>query len=62
QDLTPLHLENSCLYIFRRDSFLSEENRIAASRAIFPISGLESVDIDTEDEWDLAAALMERRT
>lgn len=62
QDLAPLHLENSCLYIFRRDPFLSEKNRITTKRAIFPMSGLEAVDIDTEEEWDLAAALMEMRS
>ncbi len=60
QDLRPLHMENSCLYIFRKVPFLSEKNRITAKRAIFPISGLEAVDIDTEEDWDLAAALMAR--
>lgn len=62
QDLAPLHLENSCLYIFRREPFLAEKNRITANRAIFPIAALEAVDIDTEEEWDLAAALVARST
>lgn len=62
QDLPPLHLENSCLYVFRRGPFLSEKNRITTKRAIYPMSGLEAVDIDTEEDWDLAAALMERRS
>ena len=62
QDLPPLHLENSCLYVFRRGPFLLEKNRITVKRAIFPISGLESVDIDTEEEWDVAAALVARRS
>ncbi|MGE2724323.1 cytidylyltransferase domain-containing protein [Mycolicibacterium pulveris] len=62
QDLAPLHLENSCLYIFRRGPFLSEKNRITAKRAIYPVSALEAVDIDTEEDWHLAAALMERRS
>lgn len=62
QDLPPLHLENSCLYVFRKRSFLLERNRITMKRAIFPISGLEAVDIDTEEEWDLAAALMASRS
>ncbi len=60
QDLPPLYLENSCLYIFRREPFLAEQNRITANRAIFPMAALEAVDIDTEEEWELAAALMAR--
>jgi len=62
QDLAPLHLENSCLYIFRRGPFISEKNRVTTKRAIFPISGLEAIDIDTEEEWDVAAALMDRHS
>jgi CMP-N-acetylneuraminic acid synthetase len=62
QDLAPLHLENSCLYVFRRGPFLSERNRVTTKRAMFPMSGLEAIDIDTEEEWALAAALMERRS
>ncbi|ORA68898.1 hypothetical protein BST23_02720 [Mycolicibacterium elephantis] len=59
QDLKPLYLENSCLYIFRRGPFLSERNRITKKRAIYPMSALEAIDIDTEEDWDIAAALME---
>jgi CMP-N-acetylneuraminic acid synthetase len=62
QDLTPLHLENSCLYIFRKAPFLLEGNRITTKRAIFTMSGLEAIDIDTEEEWDFAAALMASRS
>lgn len=58
QDLPPLYLENSCLYLFRRDAFLSEGNRITTKRTIHPMSALEAVDIDVEEEWDLAVALM----
>lgn len=61
QDLAPLHLENSCLYIFSRGPFLLERNRITTKRAIFPVSGLEAIDIDTEEDWDLAAALIGSR-
>lgn len=61
QDLPPLLLENSCLYIFRREAFLEEGNRITKRRAILPMTALEAVDIDVEEEWDLAAALMASR-
>lgn len=62
QDLPPLHLENSCLYVFRKSPFLSERSRITVSRTMFPMSALEAVDIDTEEDWDLAAALMVRHS
>ncbi|MGY4867396.1 acylneuraminate cytidylyltransferase family protein [Mycolicibacterium elephantis] len=62
QDLAPLYLENSCLYIFRRGPFLLERNRITSNRTIYPISALEAIDIDTEEDWELAAALVERRS
>lgn len=62
QDLPPLHMENSCLYIFRKGPFLAERNRITANRAIFSISAMEAVDIDTEEEWNFAAALMARHS
>lgn len=58
QDLPPLYLENSCLYLFKRDAFLAEGNRVTANRMIFPMEDLEAVDIDTEADWAIAAALM----
>jgi CMP-N-acetylneuraminic acid synthetase len=57
QDLPPLYLENSCLYVFKRQAFLEEGNRLTKNRALFPMSSLEALDIDTEEDWDLAAAL-----
>jgi CMP-N-acetylneuraminic acid synthetase len=57
QDLPPLYLENSCVYIFKREAFLAEGNRLTRHRALFPMSALEALDIDTEEDWDLAAAL-----
>jgi CMP-N-acetylneuraminic acid synthetase len=57
QDLPALYLENSCIYVFRRQAFLDEGNRLTKHRALFPMSSLEALDIDTEEDWDLAAAL-----
>ena len=61
QDLPPLYVENSCIYVFKRDAFLAEGNRLTKHRALFPMSSLESLDIDTEEDWDLAAALYANR-
>lgn len=57
QDLEPWFEENSCLYIFNRDSFARTRARIGKMPMMFQTPRLESVDIDTPDDWDLACAV-----
>lgn len=57
QDLEPWFEENSCLYIFSADSFARTNARIGTNAMMFETPGLESVDIDTPDDWDLASAV-----
>ena len=57
QDLEPWFEENSCLYIFTRDSFARTQARIGKQPMMFQTPRLESVDIDTPDDWDLACAV-----
>ena len=54
QDLPPIYEENSNFYIFSRESFEKRHNRIGLEPYPFVMSMLESVDIDTEDEFLLA--------
>ncbi len=55
QDLPPLLEENSCIYIFSYDSFFAnKENRIGRKPHLYPMPKLESLDIDTEDDFHLA--------
>ncbi len=61
QDLSPLLEENSCLYLFTRDVFRQYGHRIGGSPMLFPIDPLEAVDIDEEEDFLLAEALMSRR-
>lgn len=51
QDLEPWYEENSCLYIFSRESFARTKARIGASPAIFETPRMESADIDNASEW-----------
>ena len=51
QDLDPIYEENSCFYIFSKSSFLSSDARIGTKPAIAIIQRLESIDIDTEEDW-----------
>jgi CMP-N-acetylneuraminic acid synthetase len=54
QDLDPLLEENSCLYIFDRETILQRRSRIGEHPLLFRMSPEESVDID--DELDLVIA------
>lgn len=57
QDLDPWFEENSCLYIFSQQSFDSTNARIGLRPLLFETQPLESVDIDTPQDWQLAEAL-----
>jgi len=61
QDLPPLYEENSCLYVFSRDSFKRCGRRIGDRPALVPTDPLESVDIDEEHHFRIAEALMRDR-
>jgi CMP-N-acetylneuraminic acid synthetase len=54
QDLEPLLEENSCIYIFDRETILQQRSRIGRRPLIFPMSPEESIDID--DELDIVIA------
>lgn len=57
QELEPWYEENSCMYLFTKDSFNKTQARIGASPMMFETSKLESVDIDEPQDWQLAEAL-----
>ena len=57
QDLEPWYEENSNLYIFSRDSFAKTNARIGKQPLLHEMDKMEASDIDTPEDWDLAAAL-----
>jgi len=58
QDLDPIYEENSCFYIFSKDSFAkNSNNRIGNKPFYFTINKLESIDIDYYEDLQLARAL-----
>ncbi len=59
QDLAPLFIENSCFFIFTPDLLRARGNRIGARPFMFEMGSLEAVDIDTEEDFSLAAAIAE---
>lgn len=56
QELPILYEENSCLYLFTRESFNKNKKRIGNSPYLYEISGIESLDIDTPYDWEMAEA------
>lgn len=60
QDLEPWFEENSCLYLFDRESFSRTNARIGSRPQMFETPALESVDIDDRDDWFIAEALLQK--
>ncbi len=60
QDLPPVYEENSCMYIFRRETLLKRRNRLGARPLMFEIDAAEAWDIDEELDFDIVDFLMKR--
>ena len=61
QDLPLIYEENSCIYIFSRESFMKNHNRIGKNPFLFPMEKLESVDIDEMEDFVFAEYLMKKK-
>jgi CMP-N-acetylneuraminic acid synthetase len=59
QDLPPVFEENSCVYIFTRQTLLERRNRLGYRPLMFEIDSKEALDID--DELDFLIADFVRR-
>lgn len=54
QDLPPIYEENSCLYLFTRDTLRQQHNRIGVRPMMLEISRREAMDIDEEEDFLIA--------
>ncbi len=55
QDLKPVYVDSSCIYIFSRESFRNAGNhRIGHIPYFFEVDEIESIDIDYEKDFSLA--------
>ncbi|MBW1765266.1 MAG: acylneuraminate cytidylyltransferase family protein [Deltaproteobacteria bacterium] len=59
QDLEFWFEENSCLYLFSRESFSRTNARIGLRPMMYTTPILESIDIDEPEDWVMAEALAE---
>src|SRR5512139_1205786 len=60
QDLPPVFEENSCLYLFSRETLLRRRNRLGDRPMMFEISAEEAWDIDNELDFAVTEFLMRR--
>lgn len=58
QDLPPVYEENSCLYIFTRQTLIERYNRLGQRPLMFPIDRAEAWDIDEELDFQIAEYLL----
>ncbi len=59
QDLPPVYEENSCLYIFTRQTLLNRRNRLGERPGMFEISAAEAWDIDEELDFLITDHLLQ---
>jgi CMP-N-acetylneuraminic acid synthetase len=58
QDLPPVYEENSCLYLFTRDTLVQKRHRIGNKPLMFEVDAAEAWDIDEELDFEIADFLM----
>jgi CMP-N-acetylneuraminic acid synthetase len=62
QDLEPLFEENSNLYVFSRMSFQNAgDKRIGTTPYLFEMDKIEAIDIDEENDFQLAETIYEKQ-
>jgi CMP-N-acetylneuraminic acid synthetase len=61
QDLPPIFLENSCFYIFSRETNERTQTRLGSKALMYPIDRLEAADIDDMEDFYWAEFLLNRK-
>jgi len=61
QDLPPVYEENSCIYLFTRQTLVQRRNRIGERPYLFEIPAEEAWDIDEPLDFIIADMLLSRR-
>ncbi|HVX35933.1 MAG TPA: acylneuraminate cytidylyltransferase family protein [Hyphomicrobium sp.] len=61
QDLPPFYEENSCVYIFERNTLIERHNRIGNRPFLFEMDPYEAVDIDEEIDFRVAEEVFRQR-
>lgn len=62
QDMEPVWVETSAFFIFKKEIFVEHGRRIGFHPYIQEVTGMETVDIDTKEDYELAVRMAEGRT
>jgi CMP-N-acetylneuraminic acid synthetase len=57
QHLNPIFEENSCFYIFTKESFTKNNSRIGLNPFMYEIDKIEATDIDEPEDFKIAEIL-----
>lgn len=61
QDLPPTYMENSCVYLFTRQTLEQRRNRLGERPYMFEVSAAEAWDIDEELTFQIVDLLLKQR-
>lgn len=61
QDMEPVWVETSAFFIFKKEIFVEHGRRIGFHPYIQEVTGMETVDIDTKEDYDFAVSMAEGR-
>lgn len=61
QDLPPVYEENSCMYLFTRESLELKRNRVGERPMMFEITPEEAWDVDEETDFRMAELMLSLR-
>lgn len=59
QDMEPVWVETSAFFIFRKEIFTQYGRRIGFNPYIQEVTGMETIDIDTKADYDMAVLMAE---
>lgn len=59
QDMDPVWVETSAFFIFKKEIFIQHGRRIGFNPYIQEVTGMETVDIDTKADYDMAVLMAE---
>ena len=60
QDLPPIYEENSCIYLFNRQTLVLRRNRLGERPCLFEIPAAEAWDIDEELDFQITDLILSR--
>lgn len=61
QDMEPVWVETSAFFIFKKEIFTEHGRRIGFHPYIQEVSGIETVDIDTKEDYEFAVSMADRK-